>query len=119
MKQLHKQLLKSYKMFEKHMLHPHSKFYYQKKVVDNKWAKYFINCVVYEWDKRDYTELDYDTFHFEAQFGRLGRAINISTCSWTNDPLEKRRKYPKLKEVEDMFENLWKAYWGEYYELYN
>lgn len=119
--QLHKELLKTYKKCDKHILHEYSKFFYQKKVKDEKWVKYFIDCVVYEWQNPCYNDKkidDYDVFEFRSQFTKNDRAINISTVSWTNDPLEKWRKYPTIEEIEKEFENLWKAYWSKYYQLY-
>jgi hypothetical protein len=110
MKSLHTELKKTYKFYDRpSIIAPVSKQHYQKKVVDNKWTKYFINCIVY-----DTTWVD--IFEFDVQLTNNNRSINISTVSWFNDAAEKYRKYPELKEVEDIFENLWIAYWWEYYE---
>lgn len=106
---MHKELLKTYKFYNKpSLMRMYSRCHYQKKIIWKKGIKYFINCSVYSnW---------IDHFEFDCQFINDDRSINIQTVSRTNDPEEEYRKYPTLKEIEVMFEKMWIAYWGEYYE---
>lgn len=110
MKTLLNDLKKTYKPF-KSVFYEYSHQQYQKKVFDDKWIKYFINCALYSvnWENQ---------FEFDAQFDKWDRAININTVSRTSDTKEKWRKYPTLNEIEEMFETMRKASWWEYYELF-
>lgn len=119
MKTLLPELQKEYKEY-KSLFTEYAKISYQKKVKDKKWIKYFINCDVYDWLNHwtSYTSKQYDSFEFSAQFCNNNRSINISTVARTNDPLEKRRPYPTLQEIEAMFEKMWIAYGSEYYETF-
>lgn len=110
MKTLLKDLKKEYKPY-KSIYYTYSHQQYQKKVTDEKGIKYFINCALY-----DYCWVNH--FEFDAHFTVNDRSISLKTVSRTNDPEEKRWKYPKIKEIEEMFEKMRVAYGSWYYELY-
>ena len=100
MKQLKPELEKSgYKYFKPNLIHRYSKWFYQKKIWD-----YFINCIVYD------NYWNWDNYEFEVQFDKDEKAINIQTVQWFNDTHEQFRKYPTLKEVENLIEWLYNFY---------
>lgn len=111
MKTLLKDLEKEYKPF-KSVWYEYSHQQYQKKVIDEKWIKYFINCALYDREWVDY-------FEFDSQFTFNDRSINIKTVSRTSDYEEQYRPYPTIQEIEEMFGKMRVAYGGEYYELYS
>ena len=110
MKTLLHDLEKTYKPF-KSPRYQYSFQQYQKKITDEKWIKYFINCALYQSGREK-------EFEFDVQLTVNNRSINIKTVSRTSDPEEKWRSYPTLQEVEEMFEKMWVAYGKGYYELY-
>lgn len=111
MKTLLKDLEKEYKPFQS-IWYQHSHQQYQKKVTDEKWIKYFINCALYD---REWV----DFFEFDATFTTNWKSIEIKTVSRTSDPQEQYRTYPTIQEIEEMFEKIRVAYGSGYYELYS
>lgn len=95
--------------------HEKADYMYQKRIEDNKWTKYFINCKVN--DMRHVTNREWIAYTFSAQFEKDERCIEVSTVQRFTDPQEKYRPYPTIQEVEYLFEKMRVAYGGEYYEL--
>ena len=105
-----------YKQFQD-TIHPEA-ISYQKAFRDEKGKKYFISA-------QDWQDLDRflnrnwsERVDFSAQFTVNDRCIEVRTLQRFTDSEAKRRSYPTLQEVEDMFEKMRIAYGQEYYELY-
>ena len=112
-KDLHKELIEAgYEKHKKGALKPSCEYFYQKCIKDKIGEKYYINCRVYNSDKGQ------DSFEFDVQLYKWGKYVNIETVMWFWDPEEKRRKYPTLNEVEDMFKNIWVCLGSEYHEKF-
>lgn len=97
-----------YKRHEASKRKPYESYWYSKRFyLSDKEDDYrYLICSIYEptnWsDKR--------WFEFNTQFENNDRSINIETVQRFNDPEEEYRPYPKLKEVEELFEKFYNLY---------
>ena len=90
-----------YKKYEIDLLHKHASCLYQKRVIDEKGTKYFINAYgygIYE------TSLSFD---YEVHLQRKGYCVDMTIFNTNTMTIE---------EIESEIDNLWYGGGFEYYE---
>lgn len=94
---------------------------YQKKYVDKKGVKYFINCYEYDYTDLDREEPIYNSWTkawtFKGQFVLMdGRTFDFKTVGWYFYPTKWGHKVCTLEDVEAFFENMWNSLGCKYCE---
>ena len=88
------------------------KRFFQKKFIDKKGEKYFINCYYYFYANTGGQQRFWD---FNMQIETSKGAVEITTVQWFNqDGIYSNNT---IKDVEDYFEKMWVANGKPYYEL--
>lgn len=86
----------------------HNKF--QKKIIDKKGIKYFINAEYYQ-----HTTTHYG-WQFKVQFETVLGAVNVELVQWfNNNGIDSE---VTIKDAEDYFEFIWNANSKPYYEIF-